>query len=171
MAWRPKTVFGKIIKGAVVAGGSVLGLAAGVGLVGKIAGGVAKVATASSGTGILAKIGGVAGGIRNTTDRLKESAANLITGFTQEQRELINKAKEDARTELQKLEVVDKLTATGMDVSTARAQAGLSPEQLVEYKGEPVQSAGIASFLQSKTALYAIGALAALFILPKILKK
>lgn len=170
MAWKPKTVAGKLLKGAVIAGGSILGIAAGTGLVTKIAGGAASVAASAKGTGALAKVGGVLSNINTKIDKVKESAGNLLTGLTKEQRQIINKAKESARTEAQKLEVVEKLVSFGMSPAEARSQAGLEPEQLVEYDGEKVQSAGLFG-MSNKTLMYVAAGLAALFILPKIFKR
>lgn len=169
MAWKPKTVAGKLLKGAVIAGGSILGLAAGSNLVSSIAGNAVKAASTAKGTGALAKVGGVLSNFNLKVDKVKEGAANLLTGFTKEQRQIINKAKDEAKTEAQKLEVVEKLVSLGVDPAEARSQAGLSPAQLLTYDGEPVKATMLG--MDNKTLLYLGGALAALFILPKLFKR
>ena len=161
MAWKPKTIAGKILKGAVIGGGSLLGLAAGVGAVG----GVVK------GTGALAGIGKGIGGIKTYVDKLGKGAVNLVTGTTAQQRTLINAQKDLTREGQQKLTLVEKLVRAGATVESARAQAGLDAPELVEYEGEKVKTAGVFDFLQSKQGLYIGLGLAALFLLPKILKR
>jgi hypothetical protein len=160
MAWKPKTIAGKIIKGAAIAGGSILGLAGGLGAVK----GIIK------GTGALSGINSGIGGIRTVTDRLKESAGNLLTGTTKEQRQLINAQKAKTKAYQQQLETVEKLVNAGATPGEARAMAGLAPEELKEFDGEPIQQAGMFDFLQNKTVIYIAGALLGLFILSKLKK-
>ncbi len=131
MAWKPKTIAGKIIKGAINSG---------------------------------------IGGIRTVTDRLKESAGNLLTGTTKEQRQLINAQKAKTKAYQQQLETVEKLVNAGATPGEARAMAGLAPEELKEFDGEPIQQAGMFDFLQNKTVIYIAGALLGLFILSKLKK-
>lgn len=165
MAWKPKTIAGKLLKGAVIAGGSVLGVATGVNLIGKV-GGVAL----KSGTAALAKTGGVLSNVRTKVDRVAESAKNLVTGITKEQREQVLKVKQDLKTEAEKLKLVDKYVAQGVPIETARAKAGLMEMELTEYAGEPVKSAGFGDIFQNKGVLMAVAAAAAAYFLLKAKK-
>lgn len=169
MAWKPKTIMGKIAKGALTVGGTVLGLTAGVGIVGGAIRGASGVA---KGTGALAKIGGAMSGIRNTTDRLKNGALNVITGTTDDQRKLINAQKEKTREYQSKLNAFKKLVNAGATAEDARLQLGLPAETLPEdpTTGEPIKK-GTFDFLNNKTVQYAGLGLIALFLLPKIMKR
>lgn len=162
MAWKPKTIAGKLLKGAVIAGGSVLGLATGVNLVSK----VGQVAL-KAGTGALAKTGGVLSNARLKIDRVKESAKNLLSGQTKEQREQVLKVKQDLKTEAEKLKLVEKYVAQGVDIVTARSKAGILETELNEYQGEPIKSAGFGDILQNKGVLMAVAAAAAAYFLLK----
>ena len=176
MAWKPKTIAGKILKGAVVGGGSVLGLVSGTAIVGKVGGvigGVVKNIRAgksipNSGTTALSTAGQtVTSGIRKVVDNVKESAGNLISGITKEQRDLVRAQKEETREYLDKLKTVDKLVNAGATPAEARSKVGLQPEELETYDGEPVKTAGIGDLLQNKNILYVLAALAAVFMLSK----
>lgn len=174
MGWKPKTIAGKILKGATIAGGSVLGLAVGTSIVGK-AGGIVKTAVnavknrkTAKGTTVLSNAGAtVTSGIKATVDKVKESAVNLVSGLTAEQREILKQERQQTRAEEQKLKLIDKLIRAGATPAEARAKAGLDPEELVSYDGAPVQSAGFGDLLQNKNILIALGAIAALFMLTK----
>lgn len=174
MGWKPKTIAGKILKGATIAGGSVLGLAVGTSVVGKV-GGVVKTAVnavknrkTAKGTTVLSNAGAtVTSGIKATVDKVKESAVNLVSGLTADQREILKQERQQTRAEEQKLKLVDKLINAGATPAEARAKAGLEPEELVTYDGAPVQSAGFGDLLQNKNILIALGAIAALFMLTK----
>lgn len=174
MGWKPKTIAGKILKGATIAGGSVLGLAVGTSIVGK-AGGIVKAAVnavknrkTAKGTTVLSNAGAtVTSGIKATVDKVKESAVNLVSGLTAEQREILKQERQQTRAEEQKLKLIDKLIRAGATPAEARAKAGLEPEELVTYDGAPVQSAGFGDLLQNKNILIALGAIAALFMLTK----
>jgi hypothetical protein len=160
MAWKPKTIFGKIIKGAVVAGGSVLGLATGIGGIKGIVGGVGALKGASKGIGGLVKV----------VDKVKEGAVNLVTGTTKDERAQVNEVKKATKAATDKLEQVQRLIDAGATPEQARATVGLSPVELSEISGEPIKQAGMFDFLQNKNVLYIVGGLAALYFLPKLLK-
>lgn len=174
MAWKPKTIAGKLLKGAVIGGGSILGLAVGTSVIGKV-GGVVKAAvnavknkSTAKGTTVLSTVGKtVTSGIKGTIDKVKESAVNLVSGLTSEQREILKQERQQTRAEEQKLKLIDKLINAGATPAEARAKAGLEPEELVSYDGAPVQSAGFGDLLQNKNIIYALGAIAALFMLSK----
>jgi hypothetical protein len=171
MAWKPKTIAGKILKGAVIAGGSVLGLATGIGIIGKVSQAASVAKGVTSGTGILAKIATGAGAIKNKVDLLKESAANLITGVTQEQRDLIKDQKQESIAAQQKLTTVKKLMRNGATAADARASVGLAAEELTEVNGEVIQSAGMFDFLKNKNVQIGAAIIAGIVLLPKLLKK
>ena len=171
MAWKPKTIAGKILKGAVIAGGSVLGLATGIGIIGKVSGTIQAAKGVTAGTGILANIQTGVGAIKNKVDILKESAKNLITGVTQEQRDMIKDQKQESIVAQQKLTTVKKLMRNGATAADARATVGLAAEELTEVSGEPIQSAGMFDFIKNKNVQIGAAIIAGLFILPKLLKK
>jgi hypothetical protein len=157
MAWKPKTIFGKIVKGAAIAGGSILGLSVGVGAVS----GIVK------GTGALAGISKSVGGIKPLANTLKNSAAKLITGKTQEERQLINAQKELTKAEAHKLELVQDLIDAGATPESARAQVGLSEVELASYKGETLNKSSFGDLLKNPIMLAVAGLLLAFVILPK----
>lgn len=170
MAWKPKTIFGKIIKGAVTVGGSVLGLAAGGTVVGGVLKGVGKVVGAITGKGTtaLSTAGStVLSGIKGVVDKVKESAVNLVSGVTSEHRDLIKAQKELTAAEMEKLKAVEKLVNAGSTVAAARAAVGLPPEELPTYDGQPVQSAGFGAIFQNKTVLIGLAALAGLALITR----
>lgn len=159
MAWKPKTVAGKILKGAVIAGGSVLGLATGLGGVGGVIKGVGALKGASNGIA----------GLTRVTDKVVQSAKNLVTGFNQEERKLITEVKNKTRETLNKMNLVDKLVKEGATVTEAKAKVGINDAELTEYDGKAVQSASIGDIFKGPVGWAAL-AVGALFILPKILK-
>jgi len=150
MAWNPKTVAGKLLKGAAGAGLGVLGMMTGTTLVGTAARAVS--AGITKGTQVKAKPGGVLDAIRTTSDRVAVSARNLVTGYTKELNEVTNANKEKLR--MQVGDAIGEHTITNADgiQTTVKKQA-------------------IADFLKSDGVKYAAIGLAALFILPKILKR
>jgi hypothetical protein len=177
MAWKPKTIAGKILKGVVVGGASVLGVVAGTGIIGKAAGVVGNVVknitgkgqtVQNKGTTALSTAGqNITSAIRKTVDKVKESAGNLLSGITKEQRDMIKAQKEETREYLEKLKTVDKLVNAGATPAEARAKVGIEPQELTEYDGEPIRTAGVGDILQNKNVLYALAGVAALFLLSK----
>jgi len=181
MAWKPKTVAGKILKGAVIAGGSVLGLVTGVGIIGKAGGVIARSAAAiktaansvtaedkAKGTTVISRVGQtITSGVRATVDKVKDSAINLVAGTTAAQRDYIKSIKARSREEQEKLLAVEKAVNAGATVAEARAAVGLSAAELTSYDGEKIQQAGMFDFLQNKNVLYVLGGVALLFILSK----
>lgn len=131
--WKPKTVFGKIVKTAVIGGGTVLGLAGGLGA----AKGIIK------GTGALTGIGKGIGGLRNFSTTLKDSAANLVTGTTKAERAQINAVKERTRAEQDKLDQVQRLIRAGATPDEARSTVGLTVTELTEIEGKPMKSSAM----------------------------
>lgn len=150
MAWNPKTVVGKILKGAVTTGASVLGMVTGTNLLGGAARAVGAAVT--KGTQVLTKAGGVLSNIRVTSDKVADSAKNLVTGYTAEVNATTNAAKDQLRKQIGA--AIGEHTVTNLDgiETTVKKQA-------------------LSDFLKSDGVKYAAIGLAALFILPKILKK
>ena len=161
------TIFGKILKVAAIGGGAVLGLGAGI----KVIKGI------KAGTGALSKINTGLGAIRNKANAstlLKDNARGLISGLTKNERNLI-KAQADESRDLQgKLNAMQKLIDAGATPAEARAKLGLPAEELTSFQGEQIQEASLVPIQgtqANKMILYAGLALAALFIIPKLLKK
>lgn len=150
MAWNPKTVAGKLLKTSAKAGLGVLGMMTGTTLIGTAAGAIAS--GISKGTLVKAKPGGALDNIRTTADRVAQSARNLVTGYTKELNQVTNETKEKVR--MQVGDAIGEHTITNADgiQTTVKKQA-------------------IADFLKSDGVKYAAIGLAALFILPKILKR
>jgi hypothetical protein len=155
-----KGIFKKIIKGALIVGGSILGLGAGVGAIK----GVVK------GTGALAGIGKGVGGIRNTADKLKEGAVRVITGTTKVEREQIQAVKAEAKKAQDQLDQIQRLVNAGATPEEARATVGMAETELTSFEGEKLNKAGMFDFLQNKSVMYIAGALLLLFLVPKLLK-
>jgi len=158
MAWKPKTIAGKIIKGAVIGGGSVLGLASGIGAVGGIVKGVGAVAGGK--TGLVA--------VKNVIDKVGAASTNLVTGTTKAERDIIKSFKSKTKEEKDKLDLFKKLVKAGATEAEARSAAGIKTEEL---QNESRKEAAVTSLLQNKTILYAAAGLLALVFLPKLLKR
>lgn len=150
MAWNPKTKFGKIAQGALKAGTSVLSVVGGGTIVGAVATAAGKLV--SKGTTVLTKAQGTLNNIKVKSDAVKESAKNLVTGYTSEVNAMNTAAKNQLRSQI--------AAATGTETyinEDGIKVAGKKPFNLKEFIASPV----------------GIGAMAvlALFVLPKILKK
>jgi hypothetical protein len=128
-----KGIFKKILKGALVVGGSILGLGAGIGAVK----GIVK------GTGVLAGLKGGIGGLRNTADKLGEGAARVLTGTTKEERAQVLAVKKEARAASDKLQQVQRLINAGATPEEARATVGISETELTTVGGEKINSASV----------------------------
>jgi len=158
MAWKPKTIFGKIIKGAVVAGGSVLGLATGIGGIKGVVSGIGALKGASQGLGGLVKV----------VDKVKEGAANLVTGTTKEERAQVNEVKKATKAATDKLEQVQRLIDARATPEQARATVGLSNTELSEISGEPIK-AGMFDFMSNPVVKWG-GIALGVYLLAKALK-
>lgn len=150
MAWNPKTKFGAIVKGSVKAGATVLSVVGGGTIVGKVATAAGKLIT--KGTTALTKAQGTLNNMKVKSDQVKESAKNLVTGYTAELNATNNAAKAQLKSQV--------AAATSGDVyinEEGIETTGKKPFDLKEFIKSPV----------------GIGAMAviALFVLPKILKK
>jgi len=159
---KKKGIFGKIVKGALMAGGSILG----IGIAARVAKGAVK------GTGLLARLGG-GGAIKRKRNALKENARGLLTGLTKEERVLINQQKDEARDDAGKLNAMEKLISAGATPAEARAKLGLAPEEVPAIEGEVIQEAPalIPATGTNKVLIYAGVGLLALFLVPMLFKK
>jgi hypothetical protein len=190
MAWKPKTIAGKILKGLVIGGAAVAGVAAVVGT-----GGAASPAVALAGKGLLGKIIGGAGkvikGVAVTAVKgvsaAAKAGANLVSGITAEQRGIIHTQKDETRAQMQKLTAIEKLVKAGDSVESAASKIGVPLSQLKGLFGIPSESeaesqtialqetadikiADVSSMFQNKTVLMILAVVAGLFLLPKLIK-
>lgn len=150
MAWNPKTKFGKIAQGALKAGTTALSIVGGGTIVGGIATAAGKLV--SKGTTVLTKAQGSLNNIKVRSDAVKESAKNLVTGYTAETNAVNTAAKEQLRAQVAAATASDTyINEDGIETT------GKKPFNLVE-------------FLKSPVGIGALG-IVALFVLPKILKK
>ena len=149
MAWNPKTKLGKVLKTAVGIGGSILGTVTGLNILGGAARAVGNVVT--KGTTALTKVSGVLDNMRMTSDKVADSAKDLVTGYTSEVNALNRATKDKLRNEVN--DALGEHVITGPDgiQTTVKKQA-------------------IAAFFKKPEVIYGGLALIALFILPKILK-
>jgi hypothetical protein len=160
-------------------------------LFGKILGGVAKAAVAVGGVIIGGSVvKAVAGGIGNLVnsgathkagalDIIGEKAKQLFTGLSPDQQKILEHAKDDAKILQSKMKLAKKLMATGIDEETAKQQAGIeagdiataSDEEVKAYKTSNKTGVQMASFGGNKTIMIAAAGLAALVLIPKLLKR
>ena len=128
MAWKPKTIFGKILKGAVIGVGAAAAVV-GAGAIIAGTGGGAAPAVVGAGGGLLSKI---FKGAKKTVDVVATKAADLVSGVTAEQRGIIHSQKDEQRADVQKLNAIDKLIKAGATVAEAASKIGVP---LSELKG------------------------------------
>lgn len=181
--WKPKTIAGKLLRGVVSVGapvaaavtgvGAVAGAISGVGAIAGVAGAASKVAgVVKSGVTAVAKAGGTVG----------QSAVNLLTGTTQEQRKLIREQKQETKELEQKVKTVEKLINAGATVESAAAKVGVPLSSLAGMFGLPSEADLLAkeaektkynteSVDKKNLAVYVGLGLLALFVLPKLLKR
>jgi hypothetical protein len=150
---KKKGIFGKILKGALIAGGSILGLGAVTGVVKGI----------SSGTGVLAGLKGGVGGIRNTADKLKEGAARVLTGTTKEERDQVLAVKAEAKAAADKLAQVNRLINAGATPEEARATVGIAEAELTAVDGEKINKASIGDWMSNPAVKWVGAAILAYF--------
>lgn len=188
MAWRPKTVIGKILKGAVIGVGVVGAAALAIGTAG---------ATIPAIGGVITAAGGVAGKVlqksMKTVDAVGSAATDLVSGITKEQRQLVAAQKDETKAEMEKLTAIQKLINAGSTVEKAAASVGVSlsslagsfgipsagdvaATQLVASQQQVQQSSMIGTggdvmaWLKANPVIAAVGGIALIFILPKLLK-
>jgi len=148
-----KTIFGKILTGAAKVALPVVGAVTGIGAISGIVKGV----------GALQGIGGILATGKKVIDKVGVSAVNLVTGTTQPEREQVKAQKAMTKAESDKWEQVDRLIRAGATPEAARSAVGVSEAVLTEYQG-------VTSKPDNKILIYAGLGVAALFLLPKLLK-
>jgi len=186
MAWKPKTIVGKILKGTII-GVGIAGAAIGGAALLAGTGGAAAPAVVSTGGGLLSKI---FKGAKKVVDVVGTKAKDLVSGVTAEQRVLIAEQKDDQRADVQKINAIQKLIRAGATVEEAAAKVGVPLIMLKGLFGIPSDTqtqaveissyakeislqpatAGISELFKNKTVLMALAGVAALFLLPKLLK-
>ena len=144
-----KTIVGKILKGAAITAGAVVG----IGTVGRIVSG--------------AGVGSAAAAAVRPLDKIATGAVNLVTGTTKVERQQVKEVKAEAKAAADKLEQVDRLVKAGATPAQARAMVGIDEAELQTFAGEKITGSAI----EPKTLLLIAGAAAALFILPKLFKR
>jgi hypothetical protein len=139
MAWKPKTIAGKILKGVAIAG-------AGVGAIAAIAatGGAAAPAVAVAGKGLVGKLVGMTAKAVVQSGKgisaVAKGAANLVSGITADQRAMVKEQKAETKTGLQVLKTVKKLMNAGATAKEAAAKVGIPLEELGGSLGIPTEN-------------------------------
>lgn len=163
MAWKPKTIAGKILKGLAIAG-------AGVGAITAIAatGGTAALGVATAGKGILGKLIGVTAKAAVQTGKgisaVAKGATNLVSGLTSEQREMVREQKAETKDGEQILLTIKKLMNAGATAQEAAAKVGVSTDELKGSFGIPSDTEAALTEKQSVEPLQTEGC-AGIFIL------
>jgi uncharacterized protein YoxC len=183
MAWKPKTIAGKILKGLAIGVGVAAAGALVVGTAGAAIPAIGGVITASKGV-----VGTVLKSTMNTVDAVGTKAADLVSGITKEQRDLVQEQRDETKEYEQKLTTIEKLVKAGATVQSAASQVGVSLSSLAGLFGLPSvgdlntgqQSADLNagnpnpseywSSDKRKMLTYAGIGIAALFFLPKLFK-
>ena len=158
------TIVGRLLKGAAKVVLPVVGAITGIG----------AISGAAKGIGALAGIGGavkdvggvvgrVAGGVKKVIDKVSVGAINLATGTTQAERVEVRDQKAETKATADQWEQVDRLIKAGATRESAMATVGVSDVKVTGY-------AGVQSVPDNKLLIYAGLGLAALFIVPKLLK-
>lgn len=149
MAWNPKTKIGKVLKTTLQIGGGVLGLATGLNVGSAALGVVGRVVT--KGTAALSKTDGVLSNVSRAADKVSTASKLLQAGVTKKYNEAVKAEKKSA------------------EAATAEIEAGTD-----ETGAGATATGSISDFLKGqngKYVLYGAAGLAALFLLPKLLKK
>ena len=159
-------------------------------ILGKILGGAAKVVAAVGSVvvgGVVAKavVGGIgsllnahpnddnpAGGL----DVIAEKAKAFVNGLTPDQQKVLDAEKADAKTAAQKLKLANKLINLGASQADAYSKAGITSTEAENVTNteatsdlNPDNKFNLASFI-SGPGKWVLAVLAALILLPKILK-
>lgn len=162
--WKPKTVAGKILKGAAIGIGGAGLLATGIGAAVGVVGGGGLLAGAAGGVGTLVKgVKAAGGGVKTVLSKVSAGATKLLTGQSKEELAVLKEAKKEAKEAANKIDLVKKLQKTGLSETEARIRAGLTVSELPKLDGVETGSKNM--------LMYAGIGLAALFLLPKLLKR
>jgi len=182
--WKPKTIAGKILKGVVSIGVPVAAAVTGVGAVAGVIGGAGALAGAA---GAAAKVAGVlksgVTAVVKTGGAVATRAADMVSGTTKEQREMIQDQKAETKADLTKLTTIQKLINAGATVKEAAAKVGVPLAELAGLFGLPSESdqimaseavvkdtSGTVPLDKNKMIMYTGIGLAALLLLPKLMK-
>lgn len=151
-----KTIFGKILGGAAKIALPVVGGVVGIGAIGGIVKGV----------GAMKGIGGILAGGRKVIDKVGVSAVNLVTGTTQPERIQVREQKKETQAIVDAWDQVKRLVRAGATEAEAEAAVGVS--KTVEVSSQGVAKTKIDT---KKYLMYAGLGVAALFLLPTLLKR
>lgn len=166
------TIVGKVVKGAAKVVLPVVGAVTGIGAITGIAKGIGAVAGIG---GTVAKIGEVAGGVvsgvKKVIDKVGVGAVNLATGTTQAEREQVRDVKADTKAISDKWEQVDRLMKAGATREQAMSTVGVTDTVNVEGNTGITTGAGVTTAANKNMLIYAGVGLAALVLLPKLLKR
>ena len=152
-----KTILGKILTGATKVMLPIAAAVTGVGAIAGVAKGVGAVA------GIKSAVSGVGGGVFKGLDVVATKAADLVTGLSKEQRQILKAEKQEQAEAKDKLDFANKLIKAGADTAEAYSKAGIP---ITEASGTVVKSSGFGMYL-----LFAAGILGLIALLAKLGKK
>jgi hypothetical protein len=107
---------GKVVKPIAVVAGAVLGIGALSGVV--------------KGVGAAAGVAKSVSGIKTVASKVTQSAVNLITGTTKEERDQVKQVTSAAKAAQDKLDQVERLVNAGASRATAMAMVGITPTEL-----------------------------------------
>jgi hypothetical protein len=147
MAWNPKTKAGKVLRTVLQVGGGVLGLATGLNVGSAALGAVGRVVT--KGTAALSKTDNLLSNISGATDKVATASKLLQAG-------VLKKANAAIQAEKEKAAVAAAVLSGGTD-ETIQTTPGTVTDF---FKGQT-----------GKYVMYGAAGLAALFLLPKLLKR
>lgn len=152
--WKPKTVLGKVTKGATIGLGATALVATGVGAVAGAVGGGGLLAGAIAGGSSVVKVAGtvaktVGTATKTVASKVAAGAVNLVTGNNKEQQAIIKEVKKEAKDAKEKKQFADKLMKLGLSRQEAMSKAGIweGEELEIVLKDQP----GILAKLRSET--------------------
>lgn len=166
MAWKPKTIFGKIVKGAsiglagagaiAITGGAAAGLIGGTGLL----------------SGVVKGVGTLLKGGKKVISKVAASGTKLLTGQTVEENKQLKEIKKQTKEAADKLQFVEKLKSATNAKEIAESKLNFTASEIEEIEsGTGNKVTQMAGFTPNKSMLYVALGLAALFVLPKLLKR
>jgi len=181
--WKPKTIFGKILKGAGSVIAPVLGVVTGIGAITGIAKGVGVLSGVGTAIKTTATIGGkTVTGVKKVLDKVGGAAVNLVTGTTKEERLQVLEQKTIVRDQNDKLQQVDRLIKAGATKVAAMAKVGLNftetaaisdalekPDVIGGNKPD-VEKPDVMTWVKDNPVLIGVGAIAAILLLPNLFK-
>lgn len=148
-----KTIAGRILKGVGI-GVASAAAAVGVGAIIAGTGGAAAPAVVTASGGLLSK---VFKGAKKTVNAVVTKTADLISGVSAEQREIIKEQKDEQRADVQKLNAIDKMIKAGATVEEAASKIGVPLSELKGLFGIPsdadVQAAAITTAVKEENIM------------------